>query len=190
MTEIKDYPIHFNTEMVRAILEGRKTQTRRLVKPQPNFVQQLRDGRFETSPDGGFDHRIKYIKCPFGKVGFLLWVRETWCPYPEQGTGRIWYRATDEINRNRWKENSKQPKHLFDWRPSIHMPRWASRIMLEITGVRVERLQNIGQGEALKEGCPQFHEPIGWFEVTWDFTTKKYCWLSNPWVWVIEFKRV
>ena len=188
---MKERPILFSTLMVKSLLEGRKTQTRRVVKPQPDKI--LHGEPYWKL--GGFRDAWK----PWGIKGDCLWVRETWCPYPEELTGRRWYRATDEKSHSRWRDNSKQPKHLFNWRPSIFMPRWASRITLEITNVRIERLQDITEEDAIKEGCA--HTGLGvsadeiesareQFEKLWDsINGKKFPWDSNPYVWVIEFQR-
>jgi hypothetical protein len=206
---MNEHPILFSTEMVKAILDGRKTQTRRVIK--------LADGALADSdniPAAGYDGQLApYVMdfsktyprwtqrdCPYGQPGDRLWVRETWsCIGAEQvkpseiAPGYTVYYATDDIARN-WRVNK--------WRPSIFMPRWASRITLEVTGVRVERVQDIRDEDILDEGMIA-HSPNGVFSnpesvsrnqfvVLWDSINAKrgYSWESNPWVWVVEFKRV
>ncbi|EOL8946341.1 hypothetical protein ACM91X_003541 [Cronobacter dublinensis] len=227
-------PLIFNAEMVRAILDGRKTQTRRIMKPQP-----------EDCPRGGHwwpsdKHRtmlhveealqnseviwagIVGDACPFGDVGDRLWVRETWSDVNSEGCPAVAYRADSdtrllaEIETFRDEDgvlNTADPRldkywfaawsgDLFSgtegsWRPSIHMPRWASRITLEITGVRVERLASISSDDARAEGYPAARaadggniDPWLWFRDLWDGIYPEQSFKANPWVWVVEFKRV
>lgn len=207
---MKERPIFFSGEMVRAILDGKKTQTRRIIKEQP----EVRDGMLELrtkKPTGKPPSSIfrtndwsllkewmRTIECPYGNVGDRLWVRETWGEFVRR-PGHIVYRADDPLalgSSNRWK-------------PSIHMPRWASRITMEVTGVRVERLQDISGGDARAEGILDggclncgCSEPCGCdnpspdardtFAYLWDSINEKsgFGWRKNPWVWVIEFKKV
>lgn len=195
---MRDRPILFNDEMVRAILEGRKTQTRRVIKPQP---EQPAPGSYFDAYNGGpqwnwwaadnRQHLDQIIKCPFGKPGDRLWVRETFAD--EAGGTRnfpgehIYYRA----------DGDGVDLQGGCWKPSIHMPRWASRITLEITGVRVERLQEITLGDICKEGLASSiydFKPVqaGFlaFEELWESIYGPDSWDANPWVWVIEFKRI
>lgn len=192
---MKERPILFSSKMVRAILEGRKTQTRRVIKPQPE--------QYEAKPWGHFlgwkgtrGWKIEDLArhCPYGKSGDRLWVREShkiikediYCGDVNLRPKGVYYRATD--------------KYLEDpvWTPSIHMPRWASRITLEIKNIRVERVQDISENESWKEGAPVKHIPFKfpradiWFLELWDSINKKrgYGWDVNPWVWVIEFEVV
>lgn len=144
----KERPILFSGPMVRAILDGRKTMTRRVVKPQHEFAPSMRTGKacWENSP--------------FGEPGDTLWVRETFALYgmeaaPEHERPRF-YRADDDA-----KPGYATPPDIT-WKPSIHMPRWASRITLKITDVRVERLQEITEADAKAEGCPPHIEPKWW----------------------------
>ena len=178
---MKERPILFSGEMVRAILEGRKTQTRRVVRGRwaLDFLQ-----------PGGFSPRYvalpeNYLS-PYGYSGDLLWVKETFS-YVSIGhaiTNQIIYKATDDFSG--------------PWRPSIFMPRWASRITLKITGVRVEKLQEILVQNILSEGVPPIicdedaSEMYEAFADLWDSINAKrgYSWDSNPWVWVIEFEMV
>lgn len=178
--------------MVRAILDGRKTQTRRVVKPQPceaGFAAQpFNWSRVEKV--GIFFHIISdepsaqfTVQCPYGTPGDRLWVKETWAEN-DPPSGYL-YSATDSVVGG------------LKWRPSIFMKRDASRITLEIVSIRVERVQAISRGDATCEGCPfpnmaDGPNPKWWFRDLWDSINAKrgYGWDANPWVWVIEFKRV
>jgi hypothetical protein len=169
-------PILFSTDMVKAILEGRKAQTRRVVKPQPKYDYYKFDHLDVIGLAVFTDGTV--VKCPYGKVGDKLWVRETWYQYAD---GRVLYRASD---------NSQ---NYFSWRPSIFMPRWASRITLEITGIRVERLQEITYEGCEREGfrldvMGNWDRARLWYKDLWDKLNPKHNWDSNPFVWVIEFK--
>ena len=224
---MKERPILFTGPMVRALLDGSKTQTRRVVKPQPDngWGFDWTYGRI-TSPHpkrgkfGAFIRRgvgtdfpeTDLIVCPHGMPGDRLWVREAWyCddyrvqqgPYllpPDQNAndmredGTLVYCADDPA-----PYEQEQPV----WRPSIHMPRWASRITLEITGVRVERLQDISRSDAIAEGAPPSHPSIdrvsrelgfamdfsrSWYGQLWEQINGPNSWAANPWVFVIEFK--
>lgn len=192
-----EHPILFSSDMVKAILEGRKTQTRRVLKS--NFGSE-------------------YVNCPYGKPGDFLWVRETWRPEElESGLDVIRYKADGKIcvientqaaadawcgannNQDLWIKNL--------WKPSIFMPRWTSRITLEIVNVRVERVQEITRNDAKAEGVknlwiwdgtgPEYlfaravlNPYIANFSLLWDKINAKrgYGWDVNPFVWVIEFK--
>lgn len=194
-------PILFNTEMVKAILDGRKTVTRRVVKPKPQGYFEVNDG----NPTYIYDTSLGQGKIfPPYQIGDILYVRETWnhYNYDNLNTGEhregYFYKASPELKSTlpdyvqlHWGEN---------WKPSIHMPKEAARIWLKVTDVRVERLQDISEREAEKEG---FYDDVeycvgntarGHFLELWDFTIKKserdlYGWNANPWVWVIEFER-
>ena len=191
MEIIKKRPIIFNTEMVKALIDGRKTQTRRVIKPQPiwhpkkrfwSLNQIVKGQSFTWEEDLIPNAPIKY--CPYGKIGDRLWVRETWAIDEDEQTV-IFYKATDH-------ETCGQP-----WKPSIFMPRWASRITLEITDIRIERVQDIKDEQAIFEGCPGIITTVahkeacrGWFKHLWDSINAKrgYGWIINPWVWIIVFK--
>jgi hypothetical protein len=191
---VKERGMIFNSEMVRAILDGRKTQTRRPVKfpvHDKNLGCELAGNELAGELSAG-----NYLNSAFGKQGDRIWVRETWARYNiDQDSYDMAYRATPPED---WPEEGK-------WRPSIHMPRWASRILLEITGVRVERLNAISQEDAQDEGMeltgwrPTYSDPDSGGEVwtpydnfarLWDSIYGEGSWKVNPWVWVIEFKRV
>ena len=159
---MKERPILFSGEMVRAILDGRKTQTRRVVTQRMNphdFLGGIGDNKndpynygFENPDCLGHFITLPEQRCPYGKIGDQIWVRETF------------HRPTDQVTiyRANWREDARArgfdniPNTVnWKWTPSIHMPRWASRIQLEITGIRVERLQDISEEDALSEGVPR-----------------------------------
>lgn len=198
----------FNGEMVRAILDGRKTQTRRPVKfpfLDKNLGCELAGNELAGELSAG-----NYLNSAFGKPDDRIWVRETWARYNiDQNSHDIAYRATTPAD---WPEEGR-------WCPSIHMPRWASRLLLEITDVRVERLNAISPEDAESEGLertnftgfgdepglPSYPEPDVYFDPLkkqwkeyppeafaglWESIYGEGSWKANPWVWVIEFKRV
>ena len=218
-----DRPILFSAPMVQAILDGRKTQTRRAVKPQP--AGEIRRGE----PD--FNHWIdtKYwerqnqkenrgigtrgFACTYGQPGDRLWVRETWMDL--QGTGieivtgsRERYAYGADTPRGSYGDDQRKCYGL-KWRPSIHMPRAASRITLEITSVRVERLQDISEAEALAEGIQRYAGPLRWvryldaitgeavhstardaFFALWIALNGQPSFNANPLVWILQFKHL
>ena len=167
---MKERPILFSGPMVRAILDGRKTQTRRPYNPKAGFPRE--DG--EVTPTTA-DAWTDYGPCPLGQPGDRLWVRETWT---QNTSGVVWYRADGH------------PIADGLWRPSIHMPRWASRITLEITHVWVERVQDITEDGAIREGMVRVDRcsPFQMFRDTWQSIYGT--WDANPFVWAVEFRRV
>lgn len=198
---MKERPILFSGPMVRAILEGRKTQTRRVMPPlvNPSFTQYVMtfDGKAIVCEPRYLDDVHGVVSCPYGVVGDWLWVRETFTIQPQSSiTSRdlILYRA-DAGNI------------CFDgkWKPAIFMPRLASRILLEVTEVRVQRLQDISEDDARAEGAelaehegtwakrgippPESHVR-GFMNIWHSINGKSYPWASNPWVWAITFKRI
>mgnify|MGYP001282234237 CR=1 FL=1 len=235
---MKERPILFNAEMVRALLDGRKTQTRRTVKPRVEELIRCHAGDPGEECEVSFLHNtwqdddrkehgpewlcyaedcpeegvIPIGQCPYGQPGDRLWVRETWqgplleeggdypdgyhspecCEYAADGGPAPEFVTPDDEVVQRW-------------RPSIHMPRWASRITLEIVSVRVERLQEISEEDAKAEGIRR-QQTTGWFSVPgvdgagtsaraafallWQSINGPDSWDANPWVWVVEFKRV
>lgn len=188
-------PILFNSEMVRAILDGRKTQTRRVMKPQPHYPKQFGEDWIETGNDNTFHYRIK---CPYGRPGDLLWVRETFCVVDDsQFNGLRWvdYKATpkyEESDPAGW-DNAPDDPEALKWKPSIHMPRWASRITLRVTGVYVERLWQMSVSKMEAEGVMEVDDnkhPLTPFITLWNSINAKrgHSWESNPWVWVVEFE--
>lgn len=204
-------PILFNTEMVRAILDGRKTQTRRLVKPtykgKPYPIWEFPNRLIpeKTADDEWMQLWLDKVGNPYTCVkvpcqeGDILWVRETWCQLPVTPGGHTriggvyYYKADTEIRPEGWRGN---------WRPSIHMPRDAARLFLRVTGVRCERLQEITSGEAVAEGIQsnlrspsEAADALIAFEALWNSTVRQdamkcWGWNANPWVWVIEFERI
>ncbi len=222
---MKERGMIFNAEMVRAILDGRKTQTRRIMKVQPenselglsriidsSVAKEVGMYFWSLSDACGMKRRSKPFPCPFGEVGDRIWVRETFATLepgsyepvkPQQGyCQELRYAATDRLAK------SDSDIRGYKWIPSLHMPRWASRIALEITGVRVERLSDISEDDATAEGVPPagrllpdypgtFLTPNGDFATAkvafhrlWESIYGEESWQANPWVWVIEFKRV
>lgn len=203
---MKERPIPFNTPMVRAIIGGRKTQTRRAVNPQPAcrlFFDALHQ---EWS---GFDSvfgEAKGIRCPYGQPGDKLWLREAW---------RTWASIDDFPPRSmapngpaiHYDADGRAPEIMGKYRPPMFMPRWASRILLEVTGVRIERLNDISEEDARAEGiidggclnCGN-NEPCGCadpkpdardsFVRLWESINGDGSWHANPWVWVVEFRRL
>ena len=189
---MNEHPILFSGRMVRAILDGSKTQTRRVMNPQPyadesgHWIYGNVPESWSTAPDW------LIAKSPYGGVGHWLWVRETFgcnChnsarPMPDC---EIVYRATGD---------SVDDPPLSGWCPSIYMPRWASRITLSITRVRVQRLKNIAEIDCEHElGVEPYslhNEAVPEFRLLWDSINAKrgYGWDANPWVWAIDFKRL
>jgi len=201
---MKERPILMSGEMVRAILAGRKTQTRRLVKPQPPWhltIPMLTQNgwQFLSHPEQLHD-TVPSFECPYGKVGDRLWLRETWDfrPWGQNNIGKRIVRfayAADGAQSHEVEIPEGWNPMLYNyerWRPSIHMPKIASRITLEVTNIRVERLQDITEADIIKEGCPnEILYGTGWYRDLWnEINGKKYPWSSNPFVWVIEFKRI
>lgn len=194
---MKDRPIIFGEEMVKAILDGRKTQTRRVIKPQPDAGV-----RFSPFVPGQVeDGHGQEMRCPYGVE--RLWVRETWATSRVYDTDRpsaipddasLWWMADKSSHRFL---GAKQGKI----RPSIFMPRWASRITLNVVSVRAERVQDISHNDSLAEGINIHAEPSNYgsgsryrdeFAAIWDSINAKrgFSWALNPWVWVIKFERV
>jgi hypothetical protein len=191
----RERPILFSGPMVQAILDGRKSQTRRMVKARElglwNKTDCERDGDgWPLYEDDMGDYQR--LSCPYGKPGDRLWVRETWKTAPGGGED-VYYRADGHIDIKEWP-----------WKPSIFMPRWASRITLEVTGVRVERLWQITEADAIAEGCREEEGspediailgPGSWtakleYMMLWEEINGEGSWAKNPWVWVVSFRRV
>jgi hypothetical protein len=202
---MKERPILMSDTMVRAILDGRKTQTRRVVKPQPDramVAPHCENGWWmwrvwtpEHAKHGYPSTRYGDVRCPYGVPGDRLWVRETWAPHPS-GERTAFYAATlGGLYVGGF------PEWDGPWKPSIHMPRWASRITLEVVNVRVERLQDISEADAQAEGCdpaiaghcedgPLRTYRTGFVRLWDNINAERATWASNPWVWVVEFKRI
>lgn len=220
---MKERPILFSAPMVRAILAGTKTQTRRVVKPQPtpatrfNTNAPYEPGDWIWPYRGSTAQRVTNLPggpegwsrhCPYGQPGDRLWVREAFAPCPVGRTRAVVYRADGDATVSGG----------MLWRPSIHMPRWASRILLKVTDVRVQRLLDITEGDAVAEGipanagdrpiramqealrhidapielAPSALTPLECFEGLWDSINAKrgFGWSTNPWVWAVSFQRV
>ena len=197
-------PILFSGAMVRAILGGEKTQTRRPVKPQPESALKWLDESRCMEPENGVDPLIAWVpigksgaqsywRCPYGVPGNRLWVREKGWQRPERSlremregadTWKPYYFDADGLTKS---DHDQFKAWGFKRRPSIHMPHCASRIILEVTAVRVERLQEINEDDARAEGCALSQN----YMILWDLlNAKRAPWSSNPWVWVIGFRRV
>jgi hypothetical protein len=235
---MKERPILFSAAMVRALLAGTKTQTRRVVKPQPAKSSGTHRGyplelmandwawphprtsgatTISNRPNGPLGWEIH---CPYGQPGDRLWVRERFTPLPMQAPTenpsrwQILYAAGGAEEREAPAGYNPMLYNYERWSPSIHMPHWASRLTLEITGVRVERLQDISEEDAQAEGIervggefsctPWRNYRIGCpdemrshcsarsrsYMTLWESINGPGSWDANPWVWVIEFKRV
>lgn len=213
---LSERPILFSGPMVRALLAGAKTQTRRAMKAQPSERAGLYADRYNHSTQWGFwlpDGRMlrpETFACPYGDVGARLWVRETWCSAYGRGAWGTIFAADDAFVQGK-RQHEKGPHFNADdrpplrWRPSIFMPRWASRIALEVTEVRVQRVQDISEEDARAEGTehlfcgvPKYshpgccgHRPA--FRKLWDSINGKRpgcTWADNPWLWCVSFRRV
>lgn len=221
-----DRPILFSGPMVLEILPGRKTQTRRVIRPQ--FMSQVSEVRINASGEwcgyasGEPGIRRGWRRCPYGAPGERLWCRETWRPVMESWRGYVEYAAGGEnlnVTSDRLESlrrlalrfpGARKDRHSEAWRPSIHMPRWASRLTLEVTDIRVERVQAISGADVLAEGVGQPWNGRGIeaaggmtdefeaqlrdrFRMVWDSINGKRpgcSWEANPWVWVVSFRRL
>lgn len=208
---MKARPILMSAPMIRALLDGRKTQTRRILKPQPlppvaiwvmedhwwmpkAISDAVRQQFVTTWPNA--------IRCPYGQPGDLLWVRESWQLHSRAtDLAKVVYRASEAASHSEFHElipvsqiGCMQPKPFQQgWRSSIHMPRWASRLTLEITGVRVERLQYISREDALAEGVeggcgPGYDFAQHAYQRLWESINGPNSWAANPWVFVLSFR--
>ena len=226
-TATRERPVIFSGLMVKAVLSGRKTQTRRVVRPQPperspnarTPVREVvpsclinRGDTFDCRYDG--DNPIA-IRCPYGAPGDRLWVRETFITgYETDDYGdlimadddgeelpeKVWYRATEPTGFQ-WRDDDGEMTDKVPWKPSIHMPRWASRIKLRVEDIRVERVQSISEADAHAEGveaddiskvgAPAFSARQR-FRDLWDSINagRGFGWEANPWVWCVTFSRV
>ena len=191
---MKERPILFSAPMVRALLAGTKTQTRRTCNhpglKDLSYIVNCGDGWWGDE-EGDFQAR-----CPYGQPGDRLWVREAFAIVPRtayrcsEGVQQT-LRPDDDHDAAIYREGWVRSKGGFRWRPSIHMPRWASHITLEVTGVRVERLQDISEADAISEGTPfPCGGWVGGYQKLWESIHGPGSWDLNPWVWVVEFKRV
>lgn len=212
---IKERPILFGAPMVRAILDGSKTQTRRIIKPQPTLSENTGFNWKGAAYGIGFERgetarNFSKHCCPYGKPDDRLWVRETHYLVRAQG------KPDGHVIEIDYKADPDHPIRMCPqkWRPSIHMPRSASRILLDIISVRVERLNDISEGDAKAEGIfeldycgqktyqnyllsneeaecsPMLASPVASFTSLWESINGADSWQANPWVWVIEFRRI
>lgn len=189
---MKSRPILFSAPMVRALLAGTKSQTRRALKQQPIDILPLRGKKrgveWVTLEQREPEARGRMVRCRYGVPGDLLWVRETWCP----SAPATFYRASAEALPAGGR-----------WHPSIHMPRWASRITLRITNVRIQRLHELSVRDAMAEGifkvgkrweaegiCATPVGPIDCYRAVWEYVNGRGSWALNPWVWALTFERV
>lgn len=196
---MQERPILFSTPMVKAILEGRKSQTRRIIKPQPSKQQAVEtfakegpgsvDARELTEADMEMDEIME--KCKY-EIGDVLWVRETFselydyevhdelpgCPREQWSLGFV-YKADGYVHENNFKGFWR------GWKPSIHMPKEACRLWLQITDIRIERLQEISEEDAMDEGINSRYEFFAFFSLLNGVTEA-----DNPWLWVIQFNRI
>lgn len=211
-------PIPFDDATVRAILAGHKSQIRRVIKNipwrggcNPNFSQASAFSNAGEFRIAGSQEMTTGFRCPFGRPGDRLWVREKWAP---RTLGR--WGVLDKHMLPLYRASEDRPEWEGIWRRSVHMPRWACRLVLEITDVRVERLHQISHRDAIKEGARRIDVPAGYDQkystdpVAWAdivegradayndprhafrdlWTSTVGDWDTNPWVWVIEFKRI
>jgi len=185
---MKEKPILFNADMVNAILEGRKTQTRRIIKPQPKLPKNHEKILSEAWEAGFID-----VQCPYGKVGDQLWVRETWADVRGMGFDKDLFPLGASYKAGCDADSLEIAKdYEVKWKPSIHMFRWASRIQLEITDIRVERLKDISEDEVLKEGLKSKagFDNKTLFARLCESIYGEGSWSHNPWVWVVEFNKI
>lgn len=223
---MKTTPLLFQPDMVNALLDGRKTQTRRIVdwkrlhkQAGLPFPTRCKLAWFKILSGWGIDAGdgvMRAVSCPYGDRGDLIWVREAFlCGYEFDENDvptdkeRVWYRASNPDLR--WFDGeSDWPRENAPWKPSIHMPRWASRLTLRITDIRVERMQDISREDAIAEGiercewmyacdpwknyipkqspCRGFSYPPRSYQSLWESINGRESWEENPWVWVIEFE--
>lgn len=210
---MKERPIIFSAPMVRAILCGQKTQTRRIMKPQPDEDGKVMVGQIGTSCGvayvgnqraGGL---VTRVPCPYGQPSDRLWVREPWVALDKNyhPVATLWY-LNKMLGRGEsfipaYQADHQDPKgdgpaHPMPWRSSMFMPRWASRLTLEITEIRVQRVQEIDAEDCIAEGLKsrlREHDAVcdlrDQYQALWDsLNAKKTPWESNPWVWAITFR--
>lgn len=199
---MKEHPIIFSTPMVKAILDGKKTMTRRVIKLNYAGRVQYKHHQWHIEDSNAISG------CPYGQPGDTLWVRESYVPDPpnDDTWDYVGYANSYPLNVRAIPERYRNPRYClykadygnqFKSLPSIHMPRWAFRTALQIKSIKVERVQDISEDDAIAEGTET--DPKQWdacyvdgFIRLWDFINSKrgYGWDVNPWVWVIEFERI
>lgn len=222
---MKHIPMLYSTTMVQALIANRKTKTRRtkaleeVNKRANDWVTPLQmpctsDGKWVFTAEHGEAQQLR-IKCPYGKVGDVIWVRETFCPtgsdeYLNKETNKPFFYLADVEQEYLPSVNASMADYGWKWKPNLHMPKLACRIFLEIVSVKVERLQDITEEDAIAEGVEQiadygttgyklYTQPDAafsdidakWsFESLWQSINGEQSWNDNPWVWVIEFKQI
>lgn len=211
----KERPILFSTPMVNAINENRKIQTRRKIKFPCNWTPEKVDDWLAIA-----DFYPKF-KCPYGNIGDILWVRETFTVLePEHCEGmsdRFYYKAGHHETNEDWRLEAIRDGYPYKWKPCLFMPREACRLLLKINNIRVERLQDISEEDAIREGITKFgpnhwliydktwdiskvaiengadpitNSPLKSFQSLWTSINGMESWNLNPWVWVIEFEKI
>jgi hypothetical protein len=201
MASTRERPILFSAAMVRALLSGAKTQTRRVLREQNPIdlgaamygAHLSRRPVFDKVANAVIGHRMAPVLCPYGHPGDRLWVRETWAHHIHAQSA-----AHDQDGPFVYAADGQQALSMrlaSKWTPGIHMFRWASRITLEIDDVRVERLQAISRGDAMAEGCPfpnmaQGPSPRDWYAELWNEINGPGAWAANPFVWCVNFHRI
>lgn len=195
-------PIIFSAPMVRAILSGRKSQTRRIVKPQPELCSGCQSCDFKCN------HFVYPLpKCPYGNIETKLWIRETWRPAMSDSHQCYAYRA--DLSYKCGKPMPDDCENILNWRPSIFMPKEAARIFLEVSQVQIQRLHDISEEDALSEGIEPLDDDQNQyipaiannnayiassakeaFQELWQSINGSESWKSNPWVWVISFEQI
>jgi hypothetical protein len=180
----KSRPIIFSSRMVNALLAGTKTQTRRTIKPQPDLI--LNQTPYLRNID--IPHALIHMHCPYGAIGDTLWVKESWChdAYPRavKNAKHFIYKADEEATN---------PSTNKKWITPLFMPRIASRITLEIIEVRAERLNDCSTSDAISEGVDVESsglDTLASFKALWESINGAGSWMENPWVWVVEFRRL
>lgn len=203
---VKERPILFTPENAQKCHVGTKTQTRRIIK-LPRWAQAVNeDHEFEIDKDdwpyaiAKATGCLSAIDCPYGEVGDRLWVREAWADLRGKGFGVTHaHKGIEDAESRRCRE-----EYGVKWKPAIHMPRWACRTVLEITEIRVQRVKDISQADAIAEGAPPSHTSIdrvsreygyadftrSWYAQLWDSINGPGSWDANPWVWAITFRKV
>lgn len=206
---LTERPILFNAPMVRALLAGTKTQTRRLVKPQQTSGQ-----HDMATVIGTPDSLAAFVRhrCPYGQPGSKLWVRETFLHTPAEYEPMMSMTVPLVRAETVYRADCDGESAVAGWKPSIHMPRAASRITLEVTEVRVQRLQDISEADSVSEGIERYQGPLRWvhyrdartgeaahntardaYAALWDSINSKKpgaAWADNPWVWCVSFRRI
>lgn len=211
---MKERPILFSAPMVRAILAGSKTQTRRIVKPQPDVIYGMSMGQRTAPFEMRFGSETRDVHCPYGQPGDRLWVKEQTLKVEDHGwVGPVYTESDAGRDALAWGYGESDdpdhiPPHAIKRRPSIFMTRAMCRITLEVTGVRVERVQDISEADAMAEGCrpapmsmtgvycgadvlaSSAREYRDAYRLLWEHINGAVSWGANPWVWCLTFRRL